>query len=95
MVTRAVVVWSGFGDARSPDRDEKRLVATFGPELALELALRVRELEDDFYESLARHTARDLAKMSDVASADFVSRHPEIGGDAVAALAWCYTFDFK
>jgi hypothetical protein len=33
--------------------------------------------------------------MGDIASADFRSRHPDLCDEAVEALAWCYTFDYK
>lgn len=55
----------------------------------------VQALEDDFYESDARHTAEDLASMADLASAEFARRHPEISAKAVKALAWCYTYDYR
>jgi hypothetical protein len=55
----------------------------------------VRGLEDDFYSSDARHTARDLVQMVDIAASQFKAEHPRITDEAVQALAWCYTFDYK
>jgi len=56
---------------------------------------RVLQLKADFYESSARHTAGSLVEIGELASADFRSRHPVIGDDAVETLAWCYTFDSR
>lgn len=95
LLSRAIVVWTGWGVASTPQRDESLLVDCFGGELAVELLPLVRELEDSFYLSDARFSATDLQEMSAIASAQFRARHPEIGDAAVQALAWCYTYDYK
>jgi hypothetical protein len=94
-LSRGIVVWTGRGHASSPSRSEDRLVAEFGDERAAQLLPLIRALEDEFYESDARHTARDLATMGDAAAARFRELHPELTDDAIEALVWCYTFDFK
>jgi len=33
--------------------------------------------------------------MAELASAEFARKHPEISAEAIRALAWCYTFDYK
>jgi hypothetical protein len=33
--------------------------------------------------------------MGDRAAAEFRVRHAELSDEAVAALAWCYSYDFK
>lgn len=33
--------------------------------------------------------------MARLASAEFKAKHAQISDEAVAALAWCYTFDYK
>jgi hypothetical protein len=78
-----------------PSRDDARLVERFGEGLAVELLPQLRQLEDDFYLSTARDAAPDLKTMGDAAAADFRRMHPEIGDEAVEALTWCYTFDYK
>ena len=94
-VSEAIVLWTGYGRTTWPARDEERLVVEFGSELATELVPLVRQREDDFYRSEARLTAVDLETMAAVASAEFRALHPETTVEAVAALAWCYTFDYK
>jgi hypothetical protein len=51
--------------------------------------------EDDFYESDARYTAADIKEMGDLASAQFRRNHLEVSEEAIEALAWCYTYDYK
>jgi hypothetical protein len=33
--------------------------------------------------------------MARQASAEFAAKHPDISAEAVKALAWCYTFDYR
>jgi hypothetical protein len=95
MLTRAIVLWTGWESASWPQRDDDKLVAEYGKEVGLDLVRAVRRLKDDFYRSDARFTAADLIQMGDQAAAEFRARHPELGEDAVRALEWCYTFDYR
>jgi hypothetical protein len=73
-------------------------VQRFGEELALGLLPIVTQLANEFYESDASQTAPDLVAMGDLASARFRALHPELSIEAIEAieaLAWCYTYDFK
>ena len=91
----AVVTWTGYGVTAWPRRDEARLVESLGSTVAIEVLLRVQRLEEEFYESDAWRTARTLGEAGDTAADRFRRLHPEITDAAVAALRWCYTFDYK
>lgn len=95
LVSQAIVVWTGWGSASWPSRDDARLVERFGVDQALDLVPSVRQLKEEFYESEAEYVAADLAEMGGMASRRFRELHPEISDDAVRALAWCYTYDYK
>lgn len=95
LVSEALVWWTGWGRKSRPSRDPSSLIERFGGNAAVDLLAVVRTLEEDFYRSEARHRAPTLAEMGDQAAADFRRIHPEVSEDAVQALAWCYTFDFK
>ena len=95
LVTEAVVWWTGWRRNSWPIRDNATLVERFGEDAAVDLLPAVKVLEDDFYASEARHRAPTLTEMGQQAAADFRTVHPEVSEDAVRALAWCYTFDFK
>jgi hypothetical protein len=77
------------------EEGEARLASRFGDSEAEVVLSRLRELEGEFYRSDARLTVADIAEAGEVAAAEFQSAHPEISEEAVRALAWCYTFDFK
>ncbi|MFN8053249.1 MAG: hypothetical protein U0Q22_17540 [Acidimicrobiales bacterium] len=94
-ISDALVVWTGYGQSAWPIRDPDRLVAEFGPAATDDLLPVLRELEREFYESDEAHTVAGLDQMGIAASERFSSLHPELSGEAVDALAWCYTFDWK
>lgn len=94
VISEALIAWTGWGTHPTPVREESRLVERFG-EQAVDLLPVIVALEDEFYASEARHTAADIHEMGELASARFHALHPEISGDAVRALTWCYTFDYK
>ena len=94
-LTRAVVVWTGYGTRSWPDRDDAALVQEFGEDRGLDLLVALRSLEADFYSSDAHSAEPDLQAMGDRASDEFRSRHPDAPSPLVDALAWCYTFDYK
>jgi hypothetical protein len=91
----AIVVWSGWGNSSRPSRNAESVAACFGEETAATLLPLIRQVEDEFYASDARHVAADLAAMATISSRQFTAKYPELPVDAVRALAWCYTFDYK
>ena len=94
-ISSAIVVWTGWGKSSRPQRDEQRLVQAFGGRRTGKLIENLRKLEEEFYSSNARFVAKDLAEMGRLAMQQFRSKHPELAEDAIQALAWCYTYDFK
>jgi len=72
-----------------------RLASHLGDDAAAELLPQLRGLEGDFYASNAWHAAPGLAAMGRLAADDFRRLHPEISDDAIEALTWCYTYDYK
>ena len=78
LLGRAIVIWTGYGETSWPARDDARVIAALGEQVARSVLPIVRSLEDDFYTSDAQHVGTDLADMARRASADFVRLHPEI-----------------
>jgi hypothetical protein len=60
MLSTALVIWTGYGQASGPARDEQLLVDQVGTDAATEMLPRIRALVDDFYASNARFKAPDL-----------------------------------
>ncbi|MDH4098987.1 MAG: hypothetical protein OEV28_00225 [Nitrospirota bacterium] len=94
-LVEAIVVWTGWGRAQMPSRDDARLVDHFGADVATKLLPIIKALEDDFYSSNARFIASDIAEMEKLAAAQFRQKQPEVAEEIVKAFSWCYTFDFR
>ena len=94
-ISDAIVAWTGWRSTTWPAREAARVLSLFGEETALALMPAIRRLEDEFYESDASRSVPNLAYMGNVAAERFRRAHPEISEEAIRALAWCYTFDFK
>jgi hypothetical protein len=94
-VAEAIMVWCGWGRSSWPSRKDESIVKHFGKAAAAKLLPIVQELERDFYSTDARRRASDIAEVGRIASEQFRAKHPDAPEDAVRALAWCYTYDFK
>lgn len=97
-VSRAVIVWTGFDrsvELGMPGRDEVGLVKSFGEKAAGALLPILEQLQADFYRSTAHNTVSGSREMAEQAADEFRVLHPELSDDAVAAFAWCYSFDWK
>ena len=94
-ISSAIVVWVGWGTTSHPSRDVGRLVSEFGEDATHELLPQLHEIEKEFYSSDARLVATDLVEMAEMAKARFRNLHPSISDEAINALAWCYTYDYK
>ncbi|MFN8074863.1 MAG: hypothetical protein U0Q15_05500 [Kineosporiaceae bacterium] len=90
-----MIEWTGWGVSASPIRDDERFLRLRGDEMGSVLLHQVHSLEEIFYSSDAHLTAANLAAMAAKASDEFRVRHPELSIDALSALAWCYTYDYK
>jgi hypothetical protein len=93
--TEALLVWTAYGLDTAPRRDDASVISQFGAEAASELLPAMKSLMDEFYLSDAKYTAADLVEMGRMATKEFKAKHPEVADEALEALAWCYTFDFK
>jgi hypothetical protein len=76
-ISRAVVLWTGWGQTMWPQRSEERLANALGAHEAELLMPHVRAWEEDLYRSEARKTAPTLDAMGTQAEADFKAVHPE------------------
>ncbi|WP_375493437.1 hypothetical protein [uncultured Jatrophihabitans sp.] len=94
LVSQALVVFTGKGLSPFPVRNVDRFAGHFGALTAADLAAEVQRLHDEFYKVEPR-ADESLVVAADRATAVFVARHPELTSDAVDALRWCYTYDWK
>jgi hypothetical protein len=90
----AIIVFTGKGAFNFPHRSSKRVRDLFPGREGVELARRVEALEAEFYEVKPRPN-ETLVEASNRAADTFAGHHPELSFQAVAALRWCFAFDWK
>lgn len=90
----AIVIWTGWERASSPTRRDSDVVRAFGAE-APALLLLIAQVNDVFNTSDAWRRASSLSDVAEFAKSDGHSKLPKLPRDALAALAWCYSFDYK
>jgi hypothetical protein len=72
----------------------ERLLEHFEPLVAADLAPLIDRLDEEFYE-VGPESAENLNTAADLAAEVFAKRHPDLSAEAVDALRWCYTYDWK
>lgn len=72
----------------------ERLLGYFDPLVVADLAPVIDRLDEEFYE-MDPHPGETLNTAADHAVAAFVERHSDLTSEAVDALRWCYTYDWK
>jgi len=96
VLSEAIVVWIGkAGLSPIPRPDDSRVISRFGEEASLDILPLVRRMFDDFYATDAIHRVADNDEMLEVAAADFRALHPDISADAVDALKWSMSWDYR
>lgn len=94
-LSRAVVVWTGYGVAPFPDASEARLAQALGPTKAAEILPRVLEAESEAYRSNAAALGATLVEVEAVAREHLRAMREDLASEAIAALAWAYAFSFR
>jgi hypothetical protein len=73
----------------------QRVTERFGEEVGLDLVQKVHAILDELYGVLPDWSAGDLASETDKAVHQVRRNHPELSDEALAALGWSFSFDWK
>lgn len=93
-LSEALVIYTGRGRSAFPIRSLERISEHFGSVEAADLTAEVARLDEEFYRTEpSKDESLDAA--ADRAAATFAAHHPDLTSDAVDALRWCYTYDWK
>jgi len=95
LLSAALVAWIWPPAKSYPSQDDDAVLARYGPTVGPAVLSELRALTNDFFRSNAVREVRGLRAIGDRAAAEFSARHPEISGEAVAALAASYTYAYK
>ncbi len=94
LLSRALVIYTGRGASPYPARSVDRISEYFGIVAAAELEAEVTRLDEEFY-MLEPANDESIDAAADRAVSIFAAHHPDLTKDAIDALRWCYTYDWK
>lgn len=93
--SRAVVLFLGWRSSPVPLRDSQRLVDEYGASDGAVLERYVNEVIDELH-SLEVDWSVDTLTSAAAKAVRLVSdRHPELSSDALEALQWKFTYDWR
>ena len=90
-----MVLYTGHGAASSPQRDSGALVREFGAESAADLLTSVRDLLAELSAIDVDWSKHTLASAAQVVRAEFARRHPELTDEALNAMFWRFTYEWR
>ncbi|HET6246294.1 MAG TPA: hypothetical protein VFE47_01245 [Tepidisphaeraceae bacterium] len=93
-LSNAVVLFLGFGSASSPRMDNEGLIQAFG-KAGLRLESQVLSLIDEVSKFKVDWSKDSLESAGHMIHDEMHRRHPRLSNDALRALAWKFTFDWR
>lgn len=94
-MSRAVVLYTHWVDKPSPRHDSDAVIAEFGAQRGPELLVEVAELFREANLLEVDWTSMTLAEGGDYMRSVTAKRHPELTDEALDAMRWKWTFDWR
>ena len=94
-LSQAVVLYLGFGKSNVPLRDETSVVQKWGIPAGTDLVERVRVVADHANQLKIDWSMTDLPGAERVVHEAMSRRYPELSNEALDAIAWKFTFDWR
>lgn len=94
-LSKAIVLFIGFGEAFAPDHDPTRLVREFGAAEAAILEPKVRAILDELARIEVDWSKHTLVSAEQEVLAKMHARHPDLSEEALRALGWDFTFSWR
>lgn len=94
-LSKAIVLFIGFGEAIAPHHDSARLVREFGAAEAAILEPKVRAILDELARIQVDWSKQTLLSAEQEVLAKMRARHPDLSEEALRALGWDFTFSWR
>lgn len=94
-LSTAIVLFLGFGSASSPRKDSARLVQEFGAAQGALYETQVLSVIDEVGDIAVDWSQHSLQSAGEMVRAEMQRRHPDLSDEALRALAWKFTFDWR
>ncbi len=93
--SEAIILLLGQGISPYPKRGPQRLTERFGEELGLDLVQYSEAVLAELYAQSPDWSTDELRSATDKAVQRVRSGHPELSDEALAALDWSFSWDWK
>ena len=93
-LSQAIIEYLAKGRSPFPRTDEAAVAAFAGDE-AIDLLARVRAIVDEMMAIEVDWSVSTLSEGGRKAQAQMADRHPELSDDALAALYWAFTYNWR
>lgn len=94
-ISEAIVIYTGFGRSSFPRARGNDVSARFGAEAGADLKQRILALLEELAQPVATPEKRSRKSVTEQAMEQFRPRHPELGEEALKALAWTFSFGMR
>jgi hypothetical protein len=91
----ALQLYIGYKVIAWPQEEGSRLLAEFGPELGSQFEADAKQLLAELGQLNADWKNHTLVSGAKWAAGEMSRRHPELDAEAIAALAWIYSWWWK
>lgn len=94
-INEAIIIYTGYGKSSFPRARSNDLIVRFGSEEGGALKDRILQLFEELQQPAALPEKRSRKSVTEQTMELFRPRHPELGEDAVRALAWTFSFGMR
>jgi hypothetical protein len=94
-ISQAIVLYIGYGVSLSPINDRNKITDTFGMQKTEELVNKVILIIEEANQVSIDWSQMDLATAGKVVWTAMHNRYPDIEIQALDAIAWKFTFDWR
>jgi hypothetical protein len=94
-LSKAIVLYLGYGTHPTPTHNRAQLVETFGATRGEALEFLVRSVLEELGDTQIDWSAHSLQSATDMVRKEMHDRHPDLSDAALNALAWKFMFDWR
>jgi hypothetical protein len=94
-LSKALVYYLGFGVAKSPSQNEAAVVDVYGQDRAVKLLADVRQILNQVNLLDVDWSTNDLVSAGKLVRAEVHYLHPNLEAQALDAIEWKFTFDWR
>jgi hypothetical protein len=94
-LSKAIVLFLQYGSARSPRSDVESVIAEFGRTGGLSILAHVHSVIEELNSIKVDWQVYSLVSAGKMVRGEMHKRYPELSEDALNALEWKFTFDWR